>query len=147
MGRPENDPILIAQEMEQAVDLKIAGKDYRFIAEALGRSVSTAYDRVQKGLSEARRAKADEYITVHLQRYEWQYDQLRQRHVAGEVIEKLSPHLCQVLAAERALLGLDPPKRVDLRSGSEGEDPFAEVARLAREEADADEAGLRDGGV
>lgn len=147
MAAPEQDPAVVAREKEQVLELRAAGKTFRYIAEQLGRSVATAHLRFDQALNEARRAKATEYMELHVARYEWQYDQLRQRHDTGEVIEKLSPHLAQVLAGERALLGLDAPKRINVSSSPEEDGAaFSEVAALAESDAAAEEKELRDGG-
>lgn len=144
MARPELDPVVVAREQERAVDLLAAGKDYRYIAEDLGRSVATAHKRVQDGLHEARRAKAEEYLQIHLMRYEWQYDQLRQRHDSGVPIEQLSRPMNDLHAAERALLGLNAPKEIQWR-GDAPRPEFADQVAFAERAADADEAAIRSG--
>lgn len=143
MAATEQDPMVIAREREQALEMLAAGKSYRYIAEALGRSVSTAHKRVDDALNEARRAKAATFVEIHLLRYEWQYDKLRQRIDAGVEPEKVSPHLAQVLAGERALLGLDAPKRLDVRNGGKPDADFSAVAELGAdpEQAWSDDAG------
>lgn len=148
MAAPENDPLVIAREQEQALDLFVQGKDYRFIAEAIGRSVSTAHKRVQDALHEARRLKASEYVDVELAMLQDLQDRLYQRLAHGAAPEKIAPQLMALSKERRRLLGLDAPRRVAIDLPVEPARPevgFARVVEEAERAAAADEVGIREG--
>lgn len=147
MAAPENDPLVIAREQEQALDLFIQGKDYRYIAQAIGRSVSTAHKRVQDALHESRRLKAREYVDVELALYQQLQDRLMQRLAHGVPPEKIAPELVRLSKERRRLLGLDAPKQVSIHlpdAPAVAEVGFARVVEEAERAAAAEEQEIRE---
>jgi hypothetical protein len=142
MARPEQDPFVVARERARALELRAQGKTFEYIARDLGRPLSTAWKRFDDALNEARRARADEYVHLSLLRYEDMVDRLVQRmDVGGAHAEKIAPALAAVIKGERELLGVDAPKRVDLRvAEAEGAD-FGAVAELGGVDPEAEWGG------
>lgn len=138
MAAPEPDPAVVAAEKDQVFDLRQAGRTFREISKIIGRPLSTVHKRWDDSINEARRHKVDEYIVLTLERYEDLIRRLTDRmDTGGEHPEKISPELVRVLMGERALLGLDAPKRVDVRTAGPSAD-FSGVRDLAGPDPEAD---------
>lgn len=149
MAAPEDDPLVIAREQDRALELFVAGKNYRYIAADLGRSVATAHKRVQDALHETRRLRATEYVDVELALMQDLQDRLVQRLANGVAPEKIAPHLLALSKERRRLLGQDAPTRsrvsIDVPDAPEApEVGFARVVEEAERQAAAEEEEIRD---
>ena len=141
------DAVIVAREQDRALDLFVQGKDYRYIAAELGRSVATAHKRVKDALHEARRLRAAEYVDVELAMMQDLQDRLYQQLALGGSPVRIAPQLLALSKERRRLLGLDAPKRVKI----EDERPpapspeLAAIVELAEKQAAVDEEELRGG--
>ena len=105
-------------KQEKALQLRLAGRRFSEIAEALGyKSHTGAIEAVRSALLKTLQAPADEYRALTLERLTKVLAVFWPRMLSGD--EKATDRVLRVLEQIRELLGLDMPRRVEV-SGEGG---------------------------
>ncbi len=99
----------------RAMEMRAAGYSYREIANELGfRSVSSAFETVERGLAEWAREPLDRVIALELVRLDQLVRAYWARAASGDL--EAAAFVLKVLERRAKMLGLDSPKRIDVRA-------------------------------
>ena len=112
--------VMHAQQVKEAVELRIRGLDYADIAERQGCSVKTAWTRVQAGMRdtlELTKPAADQLRAEHNQRLGRYLDALNTEALAGDL--QAVDRAVRILERLAKLNGLDAPAKQEI-TGAEG---------------------------
>lgn len=124
----------------QAVQLRLAGRSFREIGAELGVTVSTAFALTEKGLRDWAQPDADQLFLEVMA----QLDQLHARYWPDALKGNLDAFgaVMRIIDRKVRLVGLDAPKRVDIRAvverwaeaeGFDPDDVLAVTAPVLRE--------------
>ena len=129
-------------------ELRREGRTYRYIADALDVSVSTAHDLMQEALTARIPAAAETERVLEIERLDRMLAALEDRLAHGVKPETIVPVMLRVSERRARLMGLDAPKQLHFT----GEPPvapevgFSRVVAEAERQAAADEEEIRDAG-
>ena len=108
------NPARIAQEQEQALQLKLQGHSVRSIAQIMGMPPSTVQDRLQAAYDQLVHPVAEEVRRLELERLDrWQL-RLEEKLDDGEDPVRVVPTALKVQERRARLLGLDAPERSEV---------------------------------
>ena len=128
-----DDPKLVLKARKYAaLTLRVNGATpYREIAAMLGCSVSTAHGYVMSEVRAHIREKADDIRELHLNRLEAMMAGVMDRATEGDTFAIDSA--MKIMTKIEALMGVEPPKRIEITAGGEvktEEELIAEAERL-----------------
>lgn len=118
VGKLSKQRLTAAEKQAEAMRLRIAGRSFDAIAEALGyASKSGAYKAVLTGLQNTLQEPADELRTLEVERLDAMIDAIWDKVESGS--EAAIDRALRIMERRSRLLGLDQPARVDVTSGGE----------------------------
>lgn len=102
------------QRRKEALELRFQGKSYEEIARHFGVKKPTIYQWIQNQLAETVRAPTDEMREFEVARLDKLLETRWERALDGD--DEALDRVLKILDKRYRLLGLEAPKRVDLRS-------------------------------
>lgn len=108
------NPVKIADEQAEVLDLKRKGLTVRQIAAETGMARSTVQDRLDAAIAELVLPVADEVRQIELLRLDAWQKRLEERLDDGESPERLVPVALKVQERRSKYMGLDAPERAEI---------------------------------
>ena len=118
------------------------GHGYQDIAAQLGCSVGTAWNGVQRVLRKTLREPADQIRALHLKRLDAMLAGLMERATEGDTFA-IGAAL-QVMTKIEQLMGVEPPKKMEVSFGEQADDARAALAKAIAALAGPGNAGSGD---
>lgn len=125
-----------------ATMMRQQGHGYQDIAAQLGCSVGTAWNGVQRVLRKTLREPADQIRALHLKRLDAMLAGLMERASEGDTFA-ISAAL-QVMTKIEQLMGVEPPKKMEISFGEQADDARAALAKAIAALAGSGNAGSGD---